>query len=167
METPLCEICLKSDILCAGCEAKLKEGKISQLDVKLSKALYTLSKKFKALKNVTFIRAIEMENQIIVIVKKGDAGKVIGKNGVVVKELTRRFNRRLRVVEYKEPLREFLQDVLFPVPLLGINIIYTPEGKKYKVRISKKDASKFSIDANEIKNLVENLTSLPTEVALE
>ena len=167
MEAPICEVCLKSDILCAGCEAKLREGKISELDVELSKTLYTLSKKFKALRDVTFIRAVEMENQIIIIVKKGDAGKVIGKGGVIVKELTRKFNKRFKVVEYKEPLREFIQDIISPVSLLGINIIYTPNGEKYRIRISKRDASKFSVSVDEIKALVENLTSFPAEVVFE
>jgi hypothetical protein len=41
---PICNICAKTKTLCASCEKKLKNGEISDLDVKIAEMVYNFGK---------------------------------------------------------------------------------------------------------------------------
>jgi transcription antitermination factor NusA-like protein len=86
-KTPICSVCLKSDILCLGCKRKLEEGKISPLDVKISRALFELAQKYRGLDSITFKRAIEVEGLIVLLVGRGEINIVVGKGGRIVRKL--------------------------------------------------------------------------------
>lgn len=42
MVLPICDVCLKSGILCQGCENKLKTGEVTQTEVDIAKVLYRI-----------------------------------------------------------------------------------------------------------------------------
>ncbi|MBI4214624.1 transcription elongation factor NusA, partial [archaeon] len=64
MKTPICETCLKSDFLCAGCEAKLASGELSEADLQIARHLYELRKETGA--DVSFDKSIEVNNVIVI-----------------------------------------------------------------------------------------------------
>jgi len=86
MKAPICNVCLKSDVLCSGCQEKLDEGEITELDIKISRILHELSNEYGSLRDSEIIKAIDTENVIVIVTAKGDGAKVVGKGGEIVKE---------------------------------------------------------------------------------
>ena len=86
METSICGVCLSSDMLCSECQTKLDQGNITEKDVAVSRFLMILSDKVKSLSDIKIIKIIDSEC-LIIVSKIGDAAKLVGKNGFVVKAL--------------------------------------------------------------------------------
>jgi transcription antitermination factor NusA-like protein len=128
-------VCLKSSILCLGCEHKVKEGKISQLDVKISRILFDLAKNDRGIASINFKRSIEVDDLIVILVGKGEISNVVGKGGRVIHRLEEALNSKIRVIEEGADIRKQVQDVLTPAKVLGINILYSGGGEEYRVRI--------------------------------
>lgn len=66
MQAPICEVCLKSDILCSACQDKLDKGIISNGDIEVAKYLYKLSEKMKSIRDVKVLRIINSDALIII-----------------------------------------------------------------------------------------------------
>ncbi len=135
MKTPICDNCLQSDTLCPECKEKVNESKITACDIRVARNLYNLSKEIKELENIEIKKSVESPNLIVIICKKGDAGKIVGGNGIIVKKLANILQKPIRVVEDPKDKEDFIRKLLYPVPLLAINVLYTPHGEMLKVII--------------------------------
>ena len=135
MKAPICGICLNSGMLCPACKKKLDEGKITEGDIKFSRMVHDASKRFRPLDEVTINRVIEGKNMAVIICGKGDRARLIGKEGLMIKKLSKSAGKQIRVVEETNCMKEFIQNLIHPVPLIGINIIYAPEGEVLKIII--------------------------------
>ena len=80
-------------------------------------------------------RVIEGEKMAVIICRKGDGPKLVGKDGVMIKRLSKLFGKPLRVVEESETVKEFIQNLIHPVPMIGLNVIYKPDKEILKVII--------------------------------
>ncbi len=141
MKTPICEICLHSDTLCPECKEKVNSGKVTACDIRIARNLFSISREVKDLDNVEIIKCMESPNLIVVICKEGDAGKIVGSNGIIVKKLASILQKQIRVVEEPKDKEDMIKKLLHPVPILGINVLYTPHGEMLKVIIPKNKRS--------------------------
>jgi len=138
MTLPICDICAKTGVLCSKCEIKLKEGKISKLDIELSKLIYSLGNG-----EIGFERAIDAVNFIIILTKKENIGKIIGKGGDNIRHLSNTLGKQIRVIGTGN-LDEIIYDFVAPARIIGINTVYKPEGVVVRrVKINKKDRKKL------------------------
>jgi len=136
MKLPICEICAKEeDLLCAGCQKKLDEGRITASDIKLGRKLYSLLKSEASLKDVEILRILESDKLCVIVVGKGSAAKLIGKRGQMVRKISKIVGKDVRVVEASDDFEHLVENVLKPASVLGINILYTKEGEIYRVRV--------------------------------
>lgn len=138
MKAPICGICLNSNMLCMACKKKLDEGTISELEVKVSRAVYEVAKKFRHLENITINKVIDGKVMAVMVCGSGDRSKMIGREGMIINRLSKAIGRNVRVVEETSDFRAFVQNLLYPVPLLGMNIIYNAEGEMLKIIIPEK-----------------------------
>jgi transcription antitermination factor NusA-like protein len=160
----ICEVCLNSDILCAKCQERFDVREIEEADLKVTKLLYELMEKFKILKEAKILKVVEGE-YILIVARKGDAAKVIGKNGSIVKILSKRLNKQVKVIEVNEDIRRFVENIVFPATIEGVNILYTKEGGEvYRIRIPRTQAGK--IDREMLKRAVESVFSRPVEILI-
>lgn len=72
----------------------------------------------------------EESNRVIFLVRPGDMGIAIGKNGVNIKRLNRLIGRNIEVVEYAETIEDLARNALAPARVRGVKYIKTPMGKK-------------------------------------
>ena len=93
MVLPICDVCLKSGILCQGCENKLESGEITQIDLDIAKVLFKLGEG-----KLGFKKTIEVGDIVIIVTEKDQVGKLIGKSGKIVRELSRTVGKKIRVV---------------------------------------------------------------------
>lgn len=168
MKAPICNACLKSSELCAKCKGRLEKGNITELDVEVSRLLYELSGEFKALKDIELKKTIFTQDLVIFITKKGDAGALIGKGGKIVKTISQKMDKKVKVIEESGSYKEIIRDILSPIKVLGINILFLPDGDEHhRVIISKQDISKLPGDPAAMENIIKELTGRETVISFE
>ncbi len=65
---------------------------------------------------------ISKENSITIIVNEGEIGKAIGKNGGNVKNLERKFNKKIKIIEYNNNIKTFIKNLIKPIEVKKIEI---------------------------------------------
>lgn len=145
MKAPICKICINSEVLCSGCKSKLENKEIGQADIDLARALFKLSSRHPALERAEFKKTEDFKNLLLVTVPKGCAGQFIGKKGIFIKDISTMLNKKIKVIEETNDVKELIQQILFPARLLGVNVIYTQKNKEtYKVRVPRVDKNKVA-----------------------
>lgn len=94
----------------------------------------------KAFEDLTDARVkdcFEYHKRIAFIVKNGDVHKAIGKNAKNVKRVQNKLNKKIKVVEYSENTKKFIENVLKPLNIKRVekdNQTYTiiPEDERTK-----------------------------------
>ncbi len=163
MVLPVCDVCLKSGMLCQGCENKLKSGEITQMDLDIAKLLYKLGEG-----KIGFKKTIEIGDTVIIVTDKEQVGKLIGKSGKIVREISRSIEKKVRVVGENSDLRSVARDILAPARLSGINIVYGKEGqKKYKIRVMAEDSRRIPGRLDVLNSIIRELTSEDTLVVVD
>lgn len=158
----ICDICAKSGVLCSACERKLQERKITKLDVELSHLIHKLTRGEAYLEG-----AIELDDTIIILAKKEDIGKVIGKKGSHIKDLSKKFKKQVRVVG-KGDAREAICDFIAPARVKEINRVYQPDGSvTQRVKIDIQDRDKLRMSPEDIKKIITSLTNSSVELVFE
>ncbi len=168
MKTPVCNICLKTGILCPRCQKMLASGEISENEVKISKLLYELTNKYNIAKNITFVRAIEFDNLLILVVGKNDVYEFVRKGGMIIKSLQQNLQTKIRIIEDTKNIKKIVLDLIYPVRILGVNIVYLPDGtKRKKLRIPLDDEKRLPISLKKVKEIVYEITKESIEIVTE
>jgi transcription antitermination factor NusA-like protein len=159
METPICAICAKTGVLCSACEAKLRKGEISELDVEVSKIFHEAG-----MEGTGFERVIESGDHVIILTKKENIGKIIGKSGETIRMISKKLGKKVRAIG-TESLQDTIYDFVAPAQISSINTVYMPDGRKVKrIKINKNDRKKLRMDPEEIEKLVCSLTTDKIEI---
>jgi transcription antitermination factor NusA-like protein len=163
MVLPICDVCLKSGMLCQGCENKIKSGEISQMDLDIAKILYRVGDG-----KIGFKKTIEIGDMVIIVTEKDQVGKLIGKSGKIVREISRSIGKKVRVVGENSDLRSVARDILAPARISGINIVYGKDGQeKYKIRVMREDARRVPGKLDVLNDIIQGLTNEKTLVVVD
>ena len=76
---PADKTCIKSGFLCTNCQARLDTGEITEFEIDLAKDLLQLEEEeeqFSFLRNISFYKAIDYEDVVIIVVGKKDKLKI-------------------------------------------------------------------------------------------
>ncbi len=86
---------------------------------------------FESITGATAKDCVISENgTIIFVVKQGDMGLAIGKNGSNIKKLRNYLSKPVEIVEYSDKPKEFIKNILSPARLRNVEIIERPDGRK-------------------------------------
>ena len=72
---PADKTCIKSGFLCSNCQARLDSGDITEFEIDLAKDLIQLEEEeenFAFLRDISFYKAIDYEDVVILVVGKKD-----------------------------------------------------------------------------------------------
>lgn len=167
MKTPICNVCLKSDVLCSACQDKLDNDEIDEIDIKISRILHELSQEYGSLKDSEIEKVFETENVIVVITAKGDGAKVVGRQGEIVKELADRVEKSIRVVENSEDDLEVIKGLLSPAEVKSINTVFKPSGESKKIVVDEEYNGKINLTESEFEDIVNEVTGEEYELSFE
>ena len=166
MQTPLCEVCLKSDILCSSCQEKFERKVISESEIEILRFLYKMSEKVRILRDVRILRVMD-SGVMLIISNRGDAAKIVGKEGYIVKALAKKFKKSIRVLEEAPDFKKFIQDLVSPTVILGINTLYTQEGVIYKIRVPNGYKNRMLIGPENFSHIIENVYNKKAEIIFD
>jgi transcription antitermination factor NusA-like protein len=163
MVLPICDVCLKSGMLCQGCENKLKSGEITPLDLDIAKLLYKLGEG-----TIGFKKTIEIGDVVIIVTDKNQVGKIIGKSGKIVRAISKKVGKKIRVIGEGSDFKEIARDILAPARISGINIVYGTDGEeKYKIRVMKEDSRRLPARLDVLNDIMKQLTHEKTVIVLD
>jgi len=128
--TPVCYFDLKSGILCPRCEAKLRSGEITELDVEVAKLLVNLESRFTPLQKASFIKAVDTEGYIFVVVGRGDLARLSPIIGELRRILSDKLGKHTILLENQCDPRPLLEDLLSPLRIVGMNTVWIPDGTR-------------------------------------
>jgi transcription antitermination factor NusA-like protein len=165
MHLPICEICASTGTLCSGCTARLASGRLSEHDVKISNALHSMREKYN-LDSADFSKAIDLGGFVLVLTR-GDVGKLIGKEGKVVSAISGSIGKRVRIAELGGDMKKTIADILTPAKLLGINKVFSAGKRGYKVRISSRDFRNLPMDVPSLEKALYSLLDANVKVVFE
>ena len=167
MKAPICNVCLKSDVLCSNCEEKLEDGEITELEIKVSRILKDLSNEYGSLRDSEIKHVYNTENVLVVVTAEGDGAKVVGRGGEIVKEIAERVDQSIRVVEQSEENREVIKGLLSPAEIRSINTVFKPDGEAQKVVVPKEYKGKVNLSVEELEKLVSSITDTDYQISFE
>jgi N utilization substance protein A len=98
-------------------------------------------------------------NKIVYVVKEGDMGLAIGKNGTNAQKVKETLNKPIDIIEYSEDPVKFIKNIIWPVKVKSIHVSERKDGKKIAILdINKKDKGlvigKEGKNIDRIKNLL-------------
>ncbi|MCD6263940.1 hypothetical protein J7L60_06000 [Candidatus Bathyarchaeota archaeon] len=128
MKTLLCDFCLRSGMLCARCQEKVRSGAITPLYMEVGRFLVNLERKYPLLQDVTLHNVVQEGDILALVVGRGEKGKLQGYGGEVIRALRERFRKRVKVLEKGVSSRRFLEDLFSNMRVLTINTIWLPDG---------------------------------------
>jgi transcription antitermination factor NusA-like protein len=128
VKSQLCNFCLKSGILCANCQKKVKRGEISETYLRIARLLLSLESKHSHLQDLDLRKAVEAQGVLVLIVGPGDTSRLLGYGGKIIRALREETGLRIRVLEDGVDDRKFLEDLFAPFTILTINTIWLPDG---------------------------------------
>ena len=142
----LCVMCRKSDMLCSGCQQKLDRGELSQTDVELVRAINKINL------DAEFMRSVDAGRKIYVIAKKEYSRKLVGRQGRSVNQLSALLKKDIQIVKDDEE-KKMIESIL-SVPVIAINIIYSSDEIR-KIRIETSFRNKLKANESDLEKIFE------------
>ncbi len=167
MKAPICNVCLKSDVLCSGCEDKLENGEITETDVEVSRILQDLSKEHASLRDSEILKIFDMDNVIVIITEEGDGAKVVGRSGEIVKKIADQVDKSIRVVEKAPEDIETIKGLLSPAEVESVNTVFSPEGQSKKIVVDDDYEGKINLSVGEFEEIIDEVTGEKYQLAFE
>lgn len=159
-------------------EAKIETGKASEVSkpttatvenikTTAARALVSLAKKFNSLEGVEVLNAIGVSRLAVLLTKEGDGAKVVGREGSMAKLIAKELGKPIRVVEPENPRRMF-EGILMPATLIGLNVLYRPEGtQEFKVRVPIRDKPLLQLNTEELNAISKEMVGRPAALVFE
>ena len=167
MTLPICDICAQSGVLCDACEKKLERKEISDMDVKIAKIVHELNEEAEKDEKIGFDRAIDTGEVVLILTKKSDVGRFIGKGGKNLRTISKKLKKKadsVRIVGFGD-LSEILYDLTHPAKVLGVSKVYKTDGDTVRrVRIDKRDEGELKISVDTIEGVISSLSGEDVEV---
>ena len=167
MNTPLCDFCMKSGILCPKCQKKISSGKINKLDIRIAKLLLKLEKSYPFLQRLSFYKAYDTEDVLAIVVKSGDLPYILGYGGRIVRDLQKMIRKTVKVLERDGETRKFLEDLFMPATITAINKIWLPDGSTEIRVILPRNSRRMIMEIKALKQLAKNIRGITLRVEFQ
>ena len=165
MKLPICLIDAQTNTLCRKCKQLYREGKISDIDIELSKVLLGISKGNKNLKDIAFYSSFELEDVVIIVTRRQDVTLLT--NPEILKKIEQAIHKEIRFLERTNNPKKLVESLLHPIPVINVSTLYLPpfSEKEYKIEIDKKYRNTLPIPEEVIVQTVSSV--LETEAYVE
>lgn len=165
---PACQTCVISGFLCNSCEQKLDSGELTEFELDLAKKLLEMEEKeeFSFLKNISFYKAIDFEDVVIIVVDRKDKIRISDKLITWIKEAYE--IDQLILIEKTNNPRPVIEALIAPSKLITLNEIFLATGDiEFKAVLNLRDQEKILFTKDELEELVLELTGQTIRIEFE
>ncbi len=152
---PACKTCVSSGFYCTSCQDKLDAGVLTQFELDLAKDLLKLeeSENFGFLSDISFYKAIDFEDVVILVIGKREKIKIKQKLIDWIKEAYE-IDDLILIEQTKNP-RPVIESLISPNKLISLNEIFLATGDiEFKGVLSKNDQEMLLFTQEELEALV-------------
>ena len=157
---PADKTCINSGFLCSNCQARLDAGEISEFEIDLAKDFINLeeeNEKFIFLKDISFFKAIDFEDVVILVVGKKDKIKFSPELITWIKEAYEIDD--LILIEKSKKLRPVVEALIAPKKIISLNEIFLATGDvQFKALLMEADKEVILFTKDELEELILELT---------
>ncbi len=153
MKFPICTFDARVGVLCPRCEERLNKGEISDADVKASFVLAKLAAQVPALDKLTLKRAYLIDGDYVLVLNQGESRAVLSNRQLMgkLKEALGNF----WVTEQTSDIRQFIENLLYPVRILTVNVVWIPDGtRQIKAIIAGSHGMNFPVDLSRASKII-------------
>jgi len=144
---------------------KVERGEITQLDLEVARSLVSLENEYPMLQEVYFRGALEVNETLVILVRRGDASKILSYGGKIIKALESKFGKNVRILEYNSSERKFIEDLFAPLNVVTINKIWLPDGSvETRVILKGKDKRRRSLNIDVAKEIAKRIKGMTLRV---
>jgi hypothetical protein len=166
---PADKTCINSGFLCTNCQARLDTGEITEFEIDMAKDLLQLEEeeeKFAFLRDISFYKAIDYEDLIIIVVGRKDKLKLTSDLITWIKE-SYEVDELIFIEKTNKP-RPVVEALINPYKLKSLNEIFLATGdKQFRAVLWDDDKEKLLFTKEELEELVFELTGNITRVEFE
>jgi len=169
VRTELCTFCVKSGVLCAKCEERVRKGQITKFDLDMIKLLLELERQYPNLQTVRFYKASEMGDVLAIQIDQQDIGKITSSEEGVLRAISDKLGgKRIILVGYSGDDRAFLETLLAPMSILAINTVWLPDGStETKVILQGRMPRHMPVDLQTVTKVAKELRNLTLRIEFE
>ena len=162
MRIPLDTICVKTGVLCPSCQRKVSSGLVKEYEVDVMRKLLELEDKIRELRNAEYVKSYDLGELLVVVLKLPEWDKELVRR--IRQALSRELNRKVRVVVKGADPREMAAQLLIPLEVRGVNIVWTPDGtQKYVIRVDR-GGKRWPAPKGELEKVLGELLDAPVEI---
>jgi len=141
-------------------------GEIAELDVDIAHELVMLKeKKYPQLEKLSFRKAIRINDNTFLLVKNSfNIEKRILFQ--IAKILSSKGYGRVRFVEQFPSIRDLIEQILYPVRIQGVDIIWLPDGtSEYNVRINRVYSRRLPFPKPQAEKIIEHFAGKKVRIS--
>ncbi|MHA1686566.1 MAG: hypothetical protein ACTSYD_09205 [Candidatus Heimdallarchaeaceae archaeon] len=145
MKLPICRIDAQTGTLCRKCKQLYREGRITDLDIDISKELVQLERNHKELKSVAVYSVIDLDDVVIIVTNKDDV-EILSKEPIY-NQIVNVTHKPIKFLEKTRDPKRLVENLIFPVPVENVTTVYIPpfSDKEYKIEIKSEYKSELPI----------------------
>ena len=166
---PADKTCINSGFLCSNCQARLDAGEITEFEIEIAKDLIQLEEeeeKFAFLRDISFYKAIDYEDVLILVVAKRDKLRIKQQLIDWIKE-TYEVDEIILVEKTNKP-RPVVEALINPYKLVSLNEIFLATGDiQFRAVLWQDDKEHFLFTQEELEELIFELTGNITRVEFQ
>jgi transcription antitermination factor NusA-like protein len=166
---PACKTCVRSGFLCASCQEKLDDGELTEFELDIAKSFLEIeeqNEKFSFLREISFFKAIDYEDLVILVVGKKDKLRIKPELIDWLKE-TYEIDKLILIEKTSKP-RPVIEALIAPYKLISLNEIFLATGDiEFRAILNQSDKDILLFTQEELEDLVLELTGKVTRIEYE
>jgi transcription antitermination factor NusA-like protein len=168
MKAKVCKVCALSNIFCSQCSEKFEKGILNSTEIEVAKYLYEIEEKFKEVKNINLeeVSSINNDNLLVIVSSPSLLNPLLVSS--LSKYLSNKTGKNVKIVEKVKDVKKFVSQIFYPVKILSLNQVWSPEGSyEYNIRISKEEIIKLTIGIKEMEKVISKLLSTNVRITID
>ena len=171
MKIPLDYLCVKTGVLCPRCQRLVDTGVVKDYEVPVMRALLELEDRpdFKYLKNSTYVKALKLNDVMILIIEVKDLNVKPKDLGRLGRMLSSKLNIKVRAInKVSGNIRELARQLIYPARVTGVNTLWLPDGSvEHIVRIPKGDLRYLPARMSSLEEVLSKMTGMSVRIRVE
>jgi transcription antitermination factor NusA-like protein len=159
LKSPICSFDAKSGVLCRNCEARLKQGSITQDDIDATKRLSSLADHDPQINKFTLVRGTRVDGDFVLVLRGSDVS-ALRANKELASKIEKEMGQKVWFIESEASDRRFIENLFYPTKVLSVNFFWLPEANKLTKIIVAEDAKSASVNIEKVQKIAKAVRNI-------